>query len=369
MFRLLAFGFAILMATASSAFAVEKDLHHWIDRLTSRDNPTYVVSQIADLQVDGQDISAAREALKSYVRQNVSDTEETGVTKDGEEALLCLMRMGDKDAQDHFLIAQRRAIQRFVQGGKWWVNYPAQELYDFYVALDEPHRKVGYELLMQVYRILEPRLSGKNVSTSVVKLFFDKELLACLLRLAPDTSTQVKLLNRHYVELPYFINEFFSVGDARLVYDILFDLTQHPELFPKFETLDPKSYSSCEGDYKDLLCYMAPFRPEMWEKFSKWINDDRATSMAPIAAYVDSASRLPEEKRKEALAALESMGEKWFQKNQDSLEYDAKYLKPRYLKDGQKVLRFIRETFGDNYLPTEEAKKALDIDAGLGIGF
>lgn len=357
---------ATVILSGATVKAGEKSIDEYIQRIRTGSTPSYAVDRLLDLQEKGIDISAAHSVLRSYLRQQVSTRDVIGVEKFGEGALLCLMRMGDADAQDHFLIAQKRHLDQYLFSKVKTGSCPIDDLYEYYAALDQDHRAGGFELHRRAYEYFQPFLFREKPDTSKKAQFLRGDVLAGMVRLAPDPKTQIRLLNENYC----FLDDGYHMfdGSGHWIRDLIYQLTSDQDLFPQLPKDNPEKFEGMSKDYTAMICFMAPYRTEVRERFSVWMSPKQKYHREfLVARFIDSASRMEPQKRKEAHAYLRKSGADWYQQKQhllERLEY-----KPHYMNDTAQVLQTIRRVFGDTYLPTEQAKEVLKIETGLGTGF
>lgn len=328
----------------------------------------HAVTLLKSYQDDGKDISAASPGLRKIVSQSVDWGVPHGVNGNVDNALLCLMRIGDTQAIGHYLKAQETYFRRTGRPMKFEGNGEGPYL----MAIDTAHHDRAVVLLKKYlpgYRAaFYQRGTGRNNYPF---------LLAWLARFSEDKIAMVAEVNAAWKQhlahrdmnqssgtiFNYFIPAVCLLADQPgLLPDLLAEMQLDSN--PQLET------------YGILLATLAPFQSSARSQLKHWLTATNSETLREcwITAYVDSACRLPEAERQQAYAHLTRIAKPIYDQvkpiHHNLLPLVLLNAKPTFTDSEYALIEETQRAFGEGkFLHPEEYKHVLDLQSGLGTSY
>lgn len=295
-------------------------------------------------QENGEDISQAAPILRTFVKQRVDRHSQFGVRGNAANALLSLMRLGDTDAIEHYLLAQRMYSERTKEEviGK----HP-----EYLDAIDPAHFAQATALLWHQYSF---SINERRRAT----------ILKYLTRFSSDKRKVVAALNSE-IE-PNHSNLYFYM-------QVINQLADQAGLLPDFEKRIRQAEQKTPDEFElRTLALLAPFRKEALELFVDLSHQTGITNALrhSFYSYADSANRLPEKEKTEAFQRLQ----KQMQSAYDQIKpVKTKYIPeftPQFHASLEETYHSILRLFGEEKLfDPDQYKESLKLDTGLGASF
>lgn len=327
----------------------------------------YAVSRLKMSQAEGKDISAAWPGLRKLVTQSVDRERPHGVRGIGENALLCLMRLGDAQAISHYLSAQQMYFRRTGKPMKF--DGGGEEPY--LLAIDAAHYGQAETLLKGYLPGYRTEFYQKNYKQDY------PYLLAWIARYSKDKTAVVEEVNAAWKQ-HLASREMSQASGARLGYfvPVVCLLADQPGLLPNLPAEIQPGERIEQETYGILLATVAPFRDDARAQLKNWLTVTTLETLRErwITAYVDSAYRLPEAERKQTYAHLIRIAKPIYDQvkpiHHNLLPLVLLNAKPTFTASEYALIEETQRAFGEGkFLNPEAYKQALDLESGLGTSY